>query len=286
MRRLVAVLAASLLTLALTGPALAAPGSSGHHAVMYYLSLGDSLAAGQQPIGDPNNNHVTSDGYADQLYTMARAHYPTLRHVKLGCPGETTASFISGVDSKCDYRHGSQLDEAVSFLHAHRQFVAFVTIDLGWNDFTCQNDLACIPAGLQTINANLPGILGTLRAAAGPKVPIVGATLYDPFLALWFSDPVLAWTSVTDAIVPINAFVTGIYAAARMPVADVQGAFYTTVPFTVTVPFPGVGTAPLSVATICAYTWICAQPPLGPDNHANHDGYHAMALAFAAQLGL
>ena len=284
MRRLVAVLAAFLLTLALTGPALAAPGRSGSHAVTYYLSLGDSLAAGQQPIGDPDNMHRTNDGYADQLYQMARVTHPKLRHVKLGCPGESTDTFIHG--GICDYTHGSQLDEAVNFLRAHRQFVTFVTIDLGWNDFRCQDSLTCIPPGAATIAANLPGILAKLRAAAGPSVPIVGATLYDPFLAYWFTDPALAWMSVTDAIVPINSFVSGIYGAARMPVADVQGAFNTTVPFDVMVPFPGVGTAPLSVATICAYTWICAPPPLGPDNHANHDGYHAMALAFAAKLGL
>ena len=283
MRRLVTILAASVITLALTGPALAAPGRSGDHAVMYYLSLGDSLAAGQQPIGDPNNGHRTSLGYADQLYAMALAKFPTLQHVKLGCTGgETTATFIDG--GVCDYRHGSQLDEAVSFLHAHRNFVAFVTIDIGWNDFPCQDGVSCIPGGLSTIGSNLPVILDTLRNAAGPDVPIVGATLYDIFLAYWFTDPAKAQLSVAViAGAPsggINDFVAGIYAAKDIPVADVEGAFNTTVPFSVTVP-PGI---PLSVATICTYTWVCAAPPLGPDNHATTAGYRAMALAFAEKL--
>jgi len=283
MRRLVAILAASVLTLGLTGPALAAPGKSGDHAVMYYLSLGDSLAAGQQPIGDPDNGHRTNLGYADQLYEMALAKYPTLRHVKLGCTGgETTATFIDG--GICDYRHGSQLDEAVSFLHAHRTFVAFVTIDIGWNDFPCQDGVSCIPDGLASIGSNLPVILDTLREAAGPDVPIVGATLYDIFLAYWFTDPAKAQLSVAViAGTPgggINDFVALIYATKNVPVADVEGAFNTTVPFSVTVP-PGI---PLSVATICGYTWVCATPPLGPDNHATTAGYHAMALAFAEKL--
>jgi len=280
MRRPIAVLAASLLVLALGSPVAAAPGASGDHAVMYYLSLGDSLAAGQQPTGDPDNMHRTNMGYADQLYQLALATYPTLRHVKLGCPGETTLTMIEG--GICGYPHGSQLDEALSFLHAHRRFLAFVTIDLGWNDFPCQTGLECIPPGVASIQARLPGILASLRKAAGPDVPIVGATLYDPFLAYWFTDPALATLSVWGAIVPINGLVTGIYAGAGMPVADVEGAFATT-DFT---PLPEAGGLPTNVVRICAWTWICAPPPLGPDNHANDDGYHAMALAFAAQLGL
>lgn len=289
MRRLAAFLAASLLTLTLAGPALAAPGSSGDHAVMYYLSLGDSLAAGQQPTGDPANNHVTDDGYTDQLYEIARATYPKLRHVRLGCSGETTTSFVTGVDTRCTYRHGSQLDDAVRFLRAHRKFVAFVTIDLGWNDFPCQDSPACIPPGLASVKANLPGILDALRAAAGPDVPIVGASIYDPFLAYWLAgQPDLARLSVALLAGPggLNDQVSAIYASRGMPVADVEGAFNTE-RWEPLVPLPGYPVnVPLNVATLCAYTWECAPPPYGPDHHANHDGYHAMALAFAAVLGL
>jgi len=275
MRRIVAFLAASLLTLSLAGPALAARGSSGDHAVMYYLSLGDSFAASQQPAPGSWDN-----GYTEQLYSMAKATYPTLRHVKLGCAGgETTTTFIEG--GICDYRHGSQLDEAVRFLHAHRQFVAFVTIDLGWNDFTCMDNEACVYGGLATIGTNLPGILDELRAAAGPDVPIVGGTVYDPLLALWFSDPAKALQSVgVIAGTPdggVNDLVAGIYASKGMPVADVEGAFFTT-DWTMT-PYG----MPHNVLLVCSWTGVCAQPP---DNHPNSLGYAAMAGAYAAALGL
>ncbi len=283
MRRLLCVLAACLLTVAMAGPAAAAPGASARHAVHYYLSLGDSLAAGVQPIGDPDAMFRTNAGYADQLYAMARGSFSRLRHVKLGCPGETTASMIDG--GICAYRHGSQLDEAAAFLRGHRGFVSFVTIDIGWNDFPCQTGLECIRPGVESIGRNLPGILATLRAAAGPNVPIVGMTLYDPFLAYWLTGQQdLAILSV-GAILQINDFVERIYAAAAMPVADMEGAFSIT-SFSPLVPLPGDGLVPLNVAAICAWTWMCAPPPLGPDNHANADGYHAMALAFAAVLGL
>jgi lysophospholipase L1-like esterase len=283
MRRVIVFLAVSLLTVAMAAPALAAPGSSGDHAVMYYLSLGDSLAAGVQPTGDADDAYRTSDGYTDQLYEMALATYPTLRHVKLGCPGATTTSFIDG-DPYCPYPHGSQLDEAVAFLHAHRQFVAFVTIDIGWNDFTCQDTISCIPAGEASIATNLPTILDALREAAGPGVPIVGMNLYDPLLVLWLlGRPDLAQLSVAVIAGPggINDFVEAIYQARLVPVADVESAFFTTW-FSPDVTLPGFGSVPLNVFMICTHTWKC----VAGDNHANHDGYHVMAEAFREVLGL
>lgn len=273
------------LSLAVAQPVAAVgPGSSGDHAPLYYVSVGDSLAAGQQPIGDPTDMYRTNEGYADQLYAMAKSRYPNLVLVKLGCPGETTGTMIDG--GICAYDQGSQLDEAVAFLHAHRQFVAFVTIDIGVNDFPCQTGLSCLPPGVATIQANLPTILSTLREAAGPGIPIVGATIYDPFLGAWLTGPegrAFAELSVFGAIVPINQMVTGIYGAAGMPVADVEGAFSTT-DFTTMVPMPPFGDVPLNVVRICQWTWICVPPPLGPDNHANAAGYQAMAQAFAVIL--
>jgi lysophospholipase L1-like esterase len=288
MRRLLSALAACLLVVVVAVPATATSRDS--HAVHYYLSLGDSLAAGVQPTGDPADGHRTSAGYPDQLYQLARGHYPKLRHVKLGCPGETTASMIDG--GICAYRHGSQLDEAMAFLRAHRRFVSFVTIDIGWNDFPCRTGVECIQPGTVTIGQNLPTILAALREAAGPKVPIVGMNLYDPFLAFWLPNPYadpprpaqpeLAVLSV-QAIGGINDFVEGIYAQFGIPVADVEGAFSTR-DFATMVAVPPFGEIPVNVARICTWTWTCTPPPLGPDEHANTDGYHAMALAFAAVL--
>jgi lysophospholipase L1-like esterase len=276
---------ALVLSLAFAQPAAAiGPGRSGDHAPLYYLSLGDSLAAGVQPIGDPANLYRTDQGYADQLFAMAREWYPNLRLVKLGCPGETTGTMIDG--GICAYDHGSQLDEAVRFLHAHGKFVAFVSIDIGFNDFPCQTDVKCLDPGVATIGGNLPTILGALREAAGPETPIVGATIYDPFLAYWLRGPegqALAQLSVPAAIVPLNGMLTGIYGKAGMPVADVEGAFSTT-DFTTMEPLAPFGEVPLNVARLCQWTWLCAPAPFGPDNHANALGYHAMAEAFAAVL--
>jgi lysophospholipase L1-like esterase len=283
MRR--ATLAALLLLLATAGTTFADQSTAADHARLYYVSLGDSLAAGVQPIGDPNDLYRTHSGYAEQLLAIARAGSPKLTLIKLGCPGETTTTMIAG--GICAYDHGSQLDEAINFLHAHRSKVAFVTIDIGANDFPCQ-EARCIPAGVAAIHTNLPAILAALRKAAGPDVPIVGMTIYNPFLAAWFLGPegqAFARLSATQLLGPVNGLLRGLFQGAGDGVADIESAFSSN-DFDTLVNLPGAGLVPLNVARICMWTWVCAPAPLGPDNHANTAGYGVIAGAFAIALGL
>ena len=280
-----ALVAALLFTFIAAGATSAAPGSSGAHAKSYYVSVGDSLAAGVQPIGDAADLFRTTDGYAEQLAAIARVTTPKLALVKLGCPGETTTTMIAG--GICSYAHGSQLDEAVSFLRSHQAQVAFVTIDIGANDFPCQA-AECVPAGVAAIQANLPLILARLRTAAGPNVSIVGMTIYNPFLAAWFLGPdgqAFARASASQLLGPVNGLLRAIYEGSGDPVADIETAFSSN-DFDTQVSLPGAGTIPLNVARICMWTWVCAPPPLGPDNHANATGYGVIARAYADALGL
>ncbi len=249
----------------------------------YYLSLGDSLATGVQPTGREETQFRTNEGYADQLAAIARQTLPNLRTVNLGYPGESTTTMIGG--GLTSYPHGSQLDEAVSFLREHRGSVEFVTLDIGFNDIPAYT-VEAIPVGLASISRNLPRILERLQRAAGPQVPIVGMTIYDPFLTLWLQGPEgreIAKVSVWDAIVPINAHIREIYRAFGLQLADVQGAFRTT-DFDTIVELPKVGRVPVNVARACEWTRGAAPPPLGPDFHANARGYRAIAEAFAAVL--
>src|SRR5262247_2955124 len=89
------VLAAGVLVApAASGSSLAA--SSDSKAPVYYLSLGDSLAAGEQPTLPPGQN-FGDEGYADQLYAVEHATIQNLQLVKLGCGGQSTASMITAV---------------------------------------------------------------------------------------------------------------------------------------------------------------------------------------------
>ena len=187
----------------------------------------------------------------------------------------------------CDYPHGSQLDEAVAFLQGHRQFVAFITIDIGPNDFNCDTGY-CMDQGLQSIPANLPVILQTLREAAGPSIPIIGMTIQNPFLGYWFGGPdgqAYAQYSATQMMGPLNDLLQYLYSSNGAGYADIETPFASD-DFQTMVDLPGAGAVPLNVARICMWTWVCAPAPYGPDNHPNADGYAAMAGAFAAALGL
>ncbi len=249
----------------------------------YYLSLGDSLATGVQPIGLEQQQFRTNEGYADQLASIGRSRLPGLKAVKLGNPGESTATMIEG--GLTPYPNGSQLREAIAFLGRHRGDLAFVTLDIGFNDFPTHS-VDAIPLGLASIRQNLPGILDSLREAAGPNVPIVGMTIYDPFLVRWLEGAEgrdAARTSVWDAVVPVNARFREIYRAAGLRVADVEGAFATT-DFETVVEVEPFGLVPINVARACQWTWAGTPPPLGPDMHANAQGYRVIAEAFARVL--
>jgi lysophospholipase L1-like esterase len=265
--RLLAVVCALALSLFVPASTVAAGA-----APVYYLSLGDSLAAGTQP-----GHQFTDQSYTDQLFADLRARMPTLQHEKLGCPGETTATMISGAlpyegrspSALCRYAHGSQLAEATAFLRGHRNFTILVTIDIGANDIL--NDPI---NGTAAIAANLPVILSALRGAAGSNVPVIGMNYYDPRLVLFVTDPAGLTAEVARAVA-FNAFLSGIYGAAGDRVADVQAAFFTTITT------PTATGIPLDVATICAWTWICTP---SQNIHPNATGYHMIALAFEAKL--
>ena len=254
-------------------------------AATYYLSLGDSLAQGLQPIGGPHTSSSAAgynQGYADQLLKLARdGGGDQLRLVKLGCGGESTATMIAG--GRCSYDTGSQLGDAVDFLDEHRGEIAFITINLGANDIflDCRGDPTCFVPQIMT---NLPHILGTLRGHAGPDVPIVGMNYFGPDVVQWFADPA-AGQAAAARTVAFNNLLESLYARAGVPVADVESAFAVT-DFTTLIELKHVGLVPLSVYNACTLVWICTGPPHGPDIHANSDGYGVIAEAFAAVLGV
>jgi lysophospholipase L1-like esterase len=257
-----------------------------HHAprASYYVALGDSLSQGVQP-NSSGTSVETRDGYANQLYTALRKHHPGLRLADLGCPGETTATMIHG--GSCSYRAGSQLAAAVSFLHAHRGHVSLITVDIGGNDAdSCiyHNRLAdlmpCAGKSLVETSANLTKIMTVLRPAAA-GVRLIGMNYYLPELAEWrngFLGEALARVAELAAV-GYNDVLTRIYQAFGARIANVFAAFHTS-DFADVVTVPGFGRLPRNVAAICQWTWQCAGPPRGPNQHANQAGYAVIARAF------
>jgi lysophospholipase L1-like esterase len=245
----------------------------------YYLALGDSLSIGIQPKA--NGDYApTTQGYVDDLYAFYRTRISGLRLKKLGCNGETTSSFISGLESGCTYPEGNQLAQAVAFIKAHR--VALITLDIGGDNLlhclslTSPIDPACVTSASITAATDLAGILSTLQAAAqttGQNVLIVGANYYDPFVATWILGPqgqALAAASLL-ATATFNQALETTYQLLQVPFADVAAVFRT-------------DSFPANVAIALAWTWMSAQPPRGPDVHPNALGYLAIASAFSKAI--
>jgi hypothetical protein len=90
----------------------------------HYLALGDSLAYGFQPNGDHTH------GYVDDFFSFLQSR-GVQDHQNLGCPGETSSTFISG--GICYPSPSSQLATAVDYLRqqAHVGQVSLVMLDIG-----------------------------------------------------------------------------------------------------------------------------------------------------------
>lgn len=250
----------------------------------YYVSLGDSLSQGYQPLPTPGD---TDRGYTDVLYERLAAQEPGLELVKLGCSGEDTTTMINGGRANCSYETGSQLGDAVAFLDANPGAVTHVTLTIGANDVQrCARggiDFACVAQGLVTIAQNMPVILGQLRAA-GADVEITGASYYNPFLSFWNGDGLEAkfLTLGSSALqLVLNGILANAYAQAGAGVADLAGEFasYAYLPF---VNDPVYGSVPRNVSTVCTFTFICSVN----DIHATDAGYVKIADAYSRAIGV
>lgn len=274
-----------LTTITLGNVAVASDHDNG---VRHYLSLGTSLAVGIQPDAS-GVNQLTDEGYADQLHDIIAPQFRKLKLTKLGCPGETTTSMISG--GICDYEEGSQLAQAVEFLHAHKDKVAIVTIDVGVNDVLAANcidvatsnvNVGCLIGAFNALSNNLLTILATLQQAAHPDTKFVAVNYYNTFLAFWLTGPagqVLAYQSASLADVLNYSALGTVYGAFGIPVADVATAFASG-NFS-----SNLATGlPQNVLNICVYTWMCTPAPVGPNIHANRYGYGLIAATIAATL--
>ncbi len=287
MRRIAAGTGLLLLAFLVTVAPAGAAEASAPAPTPFDLALGGSGSVGLQPTSAQPRGQPTDSGYANDLATREATRWPGLTLVRIGCPGMTTQTMISG-GGHCRYPAGSQLQTALSFLHTHPSTV-LVTVDLGFNDIMpCLHDMVvkpdCVERGLNAVQSQLPGILGAIRQAAPEGTHLIGVGHYDPYLSDALRGPAgqaFAEASL-DTIDRLNDVLRAAYAQAGMRMADVGTAFelHDTSPVDV----PGLGTVPTDVARVCALTWMCVAPPLGPNSHPNDKGYRMVSNAIAATL--
>jgi hypothetical protein len=241
----------------------------------FTLALGDSLAFGFQAGKNPFDVAQFHTGFAF-VFTQRVAETSagkSAQLVNLGCPGETTLSFLTG---PCVYNAilgfplhqaytGSQMAAAEGFLSANRGKVGPILVSLGANDVLsvlgiCQGlDPQCVfavlPGILARVGENLSEVLGRLRSAA-PDAEILLLQLYNPLEVPFPGSNVLATS--------LNQVIGNVAAAHRARTANA---------------FPSFNLAAPQPGTLCALTLICT---LG-DIHASDAGYRVIAdLMFEA----
>lgn len=246
---------------------------------IYYLSLGTSLAAGVQADPETGESVLTDVSYPSLLARkiQKRIRNRELVHTNIGCPGETSETFIYG--GICQYSQKSQLDEAVRFLEENEQQTKLITIDLGANDvLSCANgpdfDTSCIRDSLSQLSANLSMVLEALRAQA-PNTAILGMNYYNPLSVYWFEDPATAQFSAGLQLW-VNTVLETVYATYDVPVADIAEAYKSYDLVT----DANMNTVPDSIEVLCGWTWMCSHQNI----HANESGYGVIADQFYSLL--
>ena len=260
----------------------------------YYVSLGDSYAAGFQPTGPKGAGHTTTNGFAYQLPPLASARGYQLTLVNFGCGGATTASILHkrgcpllGPGAPA-YPRQTQAAAAEAFLTAHPGKIGLVTVSIGGNDLTAcatsPDPISCVTKALATIDTDLGVLLPALRTAAGPNVPIVGTTYPDVILGDYLSaNPAsksLASVSVVAFMNLINPALQKDYAAVGASFVDVTSATGAYTPFSQTTDLAPYGTIPVAVARVCQLTFFCQYQ----DIHPRTVGYTEIANLIAATL--
>lgn len=274
---------------------LASACSSVDAETQYYLSLGDGLAVGAQP-DESGTPAETEKGYTDLVAAALSDEPPGVEHVKLGCVGEDTATFVDGGAEGCDYEEGSQLAAAEAFLEENRDRVRLVTVNIGGeNLFACARgedgalttaiDRECVAQSLEQVAQDAPVIAQRLRAAAGEDVEIVAVTSYNPLLAMYLAEEVTAVVAAEDddertyqdtanytngMLAAINGTLNDAYNAENITVANVATLFDVD-----NFEENDDGT-PANVHNVCQYTWMC-DTERGPDIHLNQEGAQEVA---------
>ena len=198
------------------------------------LALGDSVVFGF--ITQAGYAYVNASNFIGYpAYVGFLAH---LADVNAGCPGETTASFLSASAPDLGCRafrsafplhvsYGStQLAFAKSVLQHHHR-VRLVTIGLGANDlFLLQASCATSPSAADCVSAGLPAALASIEANMATILADIRGTGYGGeiivvnYYSLDYSDP--AGTGITQLL---NQAISAPAHAFGARVADVFTAF-------------------------------------------------------------
>ena len=250
----------------------------------YYVSIGDSYAAGYQPTG-PDSGQTTTNGFA---YRIAEQQNLTLAN--FGCSGQTAVAMArtpgcqrAALGPGATPYSDPQLTAATTFIRDHAERIGLVTIVLGGNDLlgcvTSPIPQQCAEEATPRIIAILDGTLSSIRDAVGPTVPIVGLTYANPYLGgLRTGTPEATQqaermqTLLTDYLNPALTKSLDRVDGSFANVTDLAGAY---LPDTEKIHVDPYGSLPASIARACQLTFYCQYG----DVHLQPAGHELVARA-------
>ena len=261
----------------------------------YYVSLGDSYAAGNQPTPSAWA-HNDSNGFAYQVVKLARARGYRFDLLNFGCGGATTTSVLQQVGCSVgnpgpdttSYPTQTQAAAASRFISRHRGHIGLISVSIGGNDVlacdTAAQLFSCAKSVLKVVKRNLTVFLAALRKSAGPRVPIVGITYPDIFLGSYLSparsQKSLAVLSVAEFRTLFNPTLQAAYSSVGGSFVDVTKATGAYTPFKQTTAYRHFVEVPVAVADVCVLTYYCRLQ----DVHPTTLGYTIIARLIVATL--
>ena len=187
MRKLFALLSASVLFVLAAAPASASEHSAQNDDRAGYLALGDSVPFGFDPLADASD----ADNFIGYPEIVAKRLH--IEHANASCPGEATGGFLSlaGTDNVCrpyrfylnnplhvDYT-GAQVDYATAYLRSHPN-TRLVTLTLGANDyFRYLKDCAVKPQPFGTCPLGVNGVFAVMYSNLNKIFAAIRATGYS-----------------------------------------------------------------------------------------------------------
>lgn len=258
----------------------------------YYVSLGDSYAAGYQPVPSLAYRH----GFTATVVSLETHRGVNLTLANFGCSGATTTSLLASIGCPAGlrarsplapYTSTSQAFAATEFIAAHKGHIGLITVSIGGNDITAcaaaASPTTCVGHALVTVTKNIDTLVTALRGAAGSGVPIVGLTYPDVILGAWVHPPIskaLAGQSVLAFGLLVNPVLKKAYATVGGTFVDVTKATGAYTPITKTTTLAPYGTVPVAVAKVCTLTWYCAKG----DIHPRSNGYALIGQLIVSSL--
>jgi lysophospholipase L1-like esterase len=249
----------------------------------YYVSIGDSYAAGYRPDG-AGSGSTSRDGFAYQLMSALNADRNDWKLANFGCSGETAYAMAFEVGCApaalapdgIQYRDDPQAIAAVEFIAEHRDNIGLVTIAMGGNDLLrclgkpdSRAGQACAEESVPKVVGSLDALLAKLRGEVGHEVPIVGISYINVFLADAMSDdPVVQeranWSRVLfeNYLNPALRQMYSKYNATFIDTTALAGGY---MPATEKTSTPELGTVTASIGRVCALTYYCSDRDVHPD---------------------